>query len=127
MIWKFFGLAYVAFLFDIFQDGLRTVFIKYEQGDVKPEVVEVSDTEVIYFILISIFATKCGFSKTISNACTNFKHLLIFFDKFWLQTDEELEEPTGDQLKRSQLKSEGRVEEHLTFEILTFQYRISMF
>ena len=82
MIWKFFGLAYVAFLFDIFQDGLRTVFIKYEQGDVKPEVVEVSDTEVIYCILNCIFATKCGFSRTVFNACPNFKHLLIFFDKF---------------------------------------------
>ena len=48
MIWKFFGLAYIAFLFDILQDYMHTIFIKYEETKTNPEDEVISDIDVCF-------------------------------------------------------------------------------
>ena len=92
MIWKFFGLAYIAFLFDILQDYMHTIFIKYEETKTNPEDEVISDIDVC-------------FDFNLKNQI-NFQ-IDVFFMKY-VQTDDEIEEPTDGQLMRSQLKSEER-------------------
>ena len=48
MIWKFFGLAYIAFLFDILQDYMHTIFVKYEETKTNPEDEVISDIDVCF-------------------------------------------------------------------------------
>ena len=92
MIWKFFGLAYIAFLFDILQDYMHTIFVKYEETKTNPEDEVISDIDVCFELNLKIqinFQIDAFFMKNV-------------------QTDDEIEEPTDGQLMRSQLKSEER-------------------
>ena len=94
MIWKFFGLAYIAFLFDILQDYMHTIFIKYEETKANPEDEVISDIDVCFDFNLRFQI--------------NFQIDLNAFFMKNVQTDDEIEEPTDGQLMRSQLKSEGR-------------------